>query len=498
MEQKDKKIGNIEKQLPGAKRLLELSSFNFTAGVSLNYPGEKKVVTPMSVETPASPVFKNPQLPTKQTFKAPILDKSELMKLMSKSNPQTVEIEEHPIISEESLTDYIDKTMRGEINLISFMKEKELAIFDTYSEDKNTSYGVGYYDEKHKIAFLQDVTESGIKYINYPPGLPYYSQYAYAIVKGWCKEELTKFRINERNRLRSYYRKLHIEHVKKVQLRLKAKSLWIKLRNYVLVKRSILKYQLIGAFMKIRLLGETLNIIRQTNYFRKEYSTYLKALGYSDKKLIEEEIQILLNNIKNKNYQFKLDYLEEQTRKVRVDIVKLEKNKDNLSFGSFVDHEIKLDNKSVKNKSHFTLEEYKFKMQLLQIKKNFWFGFKVNFDLANLFYMLDINIKYLDYNEDNTILYHQRKQIIKVLLKLCNQTNSKQVIAFMKKWHVQKDRLKGYEEFQQTFMYWFDFENDLVRLKRSFLLACSYLTGLTGVKTIFRKNLRDCLAVKNL
>jgi len=107
------------------------------------------------------------------------------------------------------------------------------------------------------------------------------------------------------------------------------------------------------------------------------------------------------------------------------------------------------------------------KKLMMMTKK--WFGFKINNDLAKLFFLCNIPLDVLDYDDQQELTRKQQKYILLNLIKLCKKTNSKQIFYYMNSWAKDKEKKRGFEEFQRTFNYYFKFEKNFFLRKRKYL-----------------------------
>jgi len=96
--------------------------------------------------------------------------------------------------------------------------------------------------------------------------------------------------------------------------------------------------------------------------------------------------------------------------------------------------------------------------------QNKWFGFNINTSFAELLYACSIPLYALEYNQNNNLTIKQKKYILKVLIKLCKKTYSRQILYYINIWSNEHNnnekQCKGYKEFKRTFNFWFKFEKN--------------------------------------
>jgi len=130
----------------------------------------------------------------------------------------------------------------------------------------------------------------------------------------------------------------------------------------------------------------------------------------------------------------------------------------------------------------------------LDFTKSKWFGFNINEDLAHLWELVDLPLKFTEiYSEEEV-----QKQDISVLLgylsEICVYTKSKQAIFFVKffsegsRQSLRKNK-KGFSEYKRTFGKVLD-HND----KKSYGSVCKMLANVLNVKCAFKNkyNMHGC------
>jgi len=125
-----------------------------------------------------------------------------------------------------------------------------------------------------------------------------------------------------------------------------------------------------------------------------------------------------------------------------------------------------------------------------------WFGFNINRSFTLLYYSLNIDTKYLGYNEE-ILNFEEKKEMLRILVQICKYTGSKQLIYYVNKWSEGK-QLKGFLEFERTFGSWFDFKNDLENNMNTFLDIIQYLSKFLQMNNLLMKNLYNYTKMEEL
>jgi len=144
-------------------------------------------------------------------------------------------------------------------------------------------------------------------------------------------------------------------------------------------------------------------------------------------------------------------------------------------------------------------EDQKFKYEKLLIKvreiieknnniEKKWFGFKINNDLAKLFWLCNISPDILNITENDNMSKKEKKKILITLIYLCQKTHSRQIYYYLNKWAKNETKCKGYDEFIRTFGQWFDFKNKPEKYNHIFTSSCSLLMSTLNLKHILMRN----------
>jgi len=122
------------------------------------------------------------------------------------------------------------------------------------------------------------------------------------------------------------------------------------------------------------------------------------------------------------------------------------------------------------------------------ILKKKWFGFKINNDLAKLFWLCNISPDILNITENDNMSKKEKKKILITLIYLCQKTHSRQIYYYLNKWAKNETKCKGYDEFIRTFGQWFDFKNKPEKYNHIFTSSCSLLMSTLNLKHILMRN----------